>query len=202
MWRAIRRSRIATLALASGAIPRIKSGVIAPVQCYMPECGSGVRSATGDSEGVLDTYPRRLWGVRKSACRGLRRDVDGAIHRFMWPRSAPGRRANGSRSRRLAATVVGDRPVMAWSRRPLLRGTWPKGPQICSDAQNRRRGCRKATPGAVRPLGASDGSPRRPTRVSWGSDEEPPGCRVGTRVPVAPPAVRRGTDGAWARERE
>ena len=119
----------------------------------------GMRGAVCDlqrgiARAFLDTYPRRLWGMRKSARRGLRRDVDGAIHRLMWPRSAPGRRANGSRSRRRAATVVGDRPAMAWNWRPPHRGTWPKGPQICSDAQNRRRGCRKATPGAVRPLGS------------------------------------------------
>ena len=177
MWGAIRRSRIAPLALASGAMP--------PDQvrgyCTRTVLHAGMRGAVCDlqrgiARAFLDTYPRRLWGVRKSACRGLRRDVDGPIHRLMWPRSAPGRRANGSRSRRLAATVVGDRPAMAWSRRPPHRGTWP---EQAADFQRRPKSptrLPKGNPRGREALGSQRWLPEEtPTRVSWGSPhKEPP----------------------------
>jgi hypothetical protein len=175
---------------------------------YMPECAEPCAICNGDSEGVFEHLSPLTGTSLYSARRGLRRDVDGPIHRLMWPRSAPGRRANGSRSRRPGVTVAGETSAMTWNWRPPKRlkadrkGASPSGkPKFHSGTEIAARGCRKATPGAVRPLGASDGSPRRPARVSWGSDEEPRGCRVGTRVPVAPPAVRRGR-AARGREKE
>lgn len=142
-------------------------------------------------------YPRPLRTMPLCACRGLRRDVDGPIHRFTWPRPAPGRRADGSRSRRLDCDRCRKAPVMAPTPRLPHRGTWPIGPQICSDAKSRRRGVPKGNPRAA--------SPREPAMAlgetphgSPGAGNSPP-VAVGTRVTRRTPSGEcREADCAWA----
>jgi len=147
--------------------------------------------------------------------RLLRRDVGGAIR----PSCAGGRRLegerDGSRSRRPGPTADGEAPAMAgkplaafsgsrcdrgpmqWGRRKPKYGPGQKSPPTRVP---------KGNPRAVRPWETwcqtrrvrhlSRGGPRGPP----GAVRPPRGCRVGTRVPVAPRGAAGGADGACASE--
>ena len=140
----------------------------------------------------------------------LRRGVGGPIHRPRGKRTAPGRRADGSRSggpwRPLppepqheaepATALSGSRCERASGQRSR-RGSQSsrRGTEIAA------RGCRKAAQGPEQGLREPDGVPRearnQASRAGW---YRPQGCRRGTRVPVAPPALLPGTDGACAEQ--
>ena len=129
---------------------------------YSPAANSGMTGRVGarlrdDKDGGYGAaYPRcsGLWHHALHRC--LRRDVAGPIHR---PRGS-GRRPEGERVARDPggpdAPVSGEAPAMARSRRPPFaaqgamassRNGAGRKPKQCTGTRNRRRGCRKATPG-------------------------------------------------------
>jgi hypothetical protein len=142
--------------------------------------------------------------------RCLRRDVDGPIHLPTWQRSAPGRRADGSRSRRPGSTVNDEPPAMAG--RPLTAFSgyrWTAKSQ--SGVERKAEGWPRTEIAATR---VPQGNPGDPSKVPEGSQGEPssrPGraCwgrrTTGPRVAHAAPAYpsqpfaapwRRGKNGA------
>ena len=101
------------------------------------------------------------------------------------------------------ATVAGEAPAMARSRRPPVaaQGAMANAPatgragsqSCCPGDRNRRRGCRKATHGTrAGSQGARRGSQGGATGASRAGWYRPQGCRRGTRVPVAPSGSLRG----------
>ena len=107
------------------------------------------------------------------------------------------------------ATVSGEASAMMRSRRPpqWLKVRWPRfqrwsrkpEAKVLPRDTNRRRGCRKATPRAVRPLEPGDRLPRRPLAVSWSAAMRSAVADKAPASPVAPPAPTPGTDGACAK---
>ncbi len=104
------------------------------------------------------TYPRSLRGVSSCAYRCLRRDVGGPIHRPRGNGRRPEGERNGSRSGEARWQPfpvkcqqwrgAGDRP--SGSRCDGARpGNGQRAPEakVVPRDRNRRRGCRKATPG-------------------------------------------------------
>ena len=144
--------------------------------------------------------------------RLLRRDVGGAIRiPGAGDRRLEGER-DGSRSRRPAVTVSeqsasnGAEPVTAERHRAVRAWVCPTltGPHL-AEGRSLQRDTNRRTQGVERqPLGREAlepcrGLPRRLHRGPPGAARPPRGCRVGTRVPVAPRAPPRGTDGACAK---
>ena len=125
-----------------------------------------------------------------------------------WQRAAPGRRAEWLEIRearwqpfpvkRQQWRGAGDRP--SGSRCDGARpGNGQRAPEakVVPRDTNRRTRVPKGNPGTVRSQGALQQGSQGDLPESPGASS-PPGCRVGTRVPVAPPALLPGTDGAWA----
>ena len=145
---------------------------------------------------MLGTYPRSPGAVAICGGRCLRRDVD-AHPSFTWQRPAPGRRARMARDpggslrplpprRPAMEPVCGNRPEGSRCER-FVRATGCGGkPKHRSGARNRRTRVPKGNPGTVRSQGALQQGSQGDLPESPGASP-PPGCRVGTRVPVAPP---------------
>jgi len=122
----------------------------------------------------------RPWGVPKVSTslpatgRGWRHPS------FMWQRPAPGRRADGSRSRRPAVTVAVEAPAMAWSAATAERHMAARL-QLAAGHKSPPRGCRKAARRPAKGLREPDGVPRKacprssgPVRTRpWVADEAP-----------------------------
>ena len=152
--------------------------------------------------GDLSPLPRRRVMLRG---RCLRRDVDAHPSSRGSGRRLEGVPTDGSRSRRLVATVAAEAPAMepVCGNRPRAQGvnvdvraTGRGGkPKHRSGAQNRRTRVPKGNPGTVRSQRALQQGSQGDLPESPGASP-PPGCRVGTRVPVAPRGAFRGTDGA------
>jgi hypothetical protein len=138
-----------------------------------------------------DTYPRSPGAVSCCVRRCLRRDVDGPIRRLTWQRPAPGRRANGSRSRRPAVTVAVEASAMARAYSDRRRGTWPPsskgqtGRRFAAGHKSPSRGRRKAAPGPEQGLREPDGVPRMACRGLPGRFGPGPG------LPTRHPRTRR-----------
>ena len=163
----------------------------------------------GMTGGRAAAYPRSLALWHDWACRCLRRDVDGPIHRLTWQRPAPGRRAvDGSRSRRPGCDRSGEAPAMARSRRPPsgsrcdreVPATGRAGSQsICARDTNRRTRVPQGSPGTrAGSQGARRGSQGGPQPSLPGRVVPAPG------LPTRHPRTRRtlagfpaGADGAW-----
>ena len=125
-----------------------------------------------------------------------------------WQRAAPGRRAEWLEIRearwqpfpvkRQQWRGAGDRP--SGSRcdgaRPGNGKREPEAKVVPRDLKSPAR-VPKGNPGTVRSQGALQQGSQGDLPESPGASS-PPGCRVGTRVPVAPPARPLETDGAWA----
>jgi hypothetical protein len=128
--------------------------------------------------------------------RCLRRDVDGPIHRLTWQRSAPGRRASGSRSGRPArdrcrrgasnGAECGDRPSGAHGRPGRSRERNHR-PQIRERDRNRRTRAPQGGPGT--PAGVSEA--RRGFQGGPLSEGLPDRHGAGPGLPMRRPRTRR-----------
>ena len=154
------------------------------------------------SDRRRDTYPRTLRGVSSCACVAC----DGT---WMGPFTVLVAAAGAwTESEWLEIQEARCNPLPAKRQHGAAGDCPPAGsrcdgagsgngagrkPKRCSRGTNRRRGCRKATQGTrAGSQGARRGSQGGATgafRAGW---YRPQGCRRGTRVPVAPPAARRG----------
>ena len=132
--------------------------------------------------------------------RCLRRDVGGPIHRPRGNGRRPEGERNGSRSGRPGgnrfrrslsneaepATALAAQGAMAHARQRSAGA----GSQSCAPGHKSPPRVPKGNPGTVRSQGALQQGSQGDLPESPGASS-PPGCRVGTRVPVAPPAPRR-----------
>ena len=167
-----------------------KRGVV-PVTPTLSPQERGERRSAWRAQFRGDAYPRRSAAVCQTA-RVLARD---------------GTFASSNRRGKETAN---------WHRGRVLMWPSPRSHRITADGNahraaaglNGRRGGKRRHAGAARqPTGPEQG-PREPDGVPREAQPAPPGpvwyrpqgCRRGTRVPVAPPALLPGTDGAWAVE--
>jgi hypothetical protein len=140
--------------------------------------------ARGVAAKLIPAPPPACHPARVAACDGT---WMGPFTNLTWQRPAPGRRANGSRSRRPAVTVAVAAPAMARAygdRRRHMAARASKGQTAAADLQqdtNRRTrapqgspGTRAGSQGARR--GSQEGLPRPsgPVRTRpWVADEAP-----------------------------
>ena len=95
---------------------------------------------------------------------------------FMWQRPAPGRRADGSRSRRPAVTVAVEVPAMARSAATAEEAHGRKAADLQRDTNRRHAGAARQPGDPPRVSGSPTGFPGRPARGLPGPDPAP-GCR-------------------------
>jgi hypothetical protein len=150
-----------------------------------------------------DTYPRSPRAVAQFAGRCLRRDVD-AHPSFTWQRPAPGRRVRMARDpggslrplppRRQQWRLCAVTALRAQGVNVRIRATGAgREAKASQRVTNRRHAGALRQPGdPAKVSGSPTGFPGRPAEAFRAGSDPALGCPCGARVPVAPPAPRRG----------
>jgi len=138
-------------------------------------------------------YPRCPARVARCACRCLQRDVDGPSTCLTGQRPAPGRRADGSRSRRpdcdrcRRGASNGAEAATAEEAHGRRARKGRRAADLQREPKAAARGRRKAAWRPAKVSGSPTGFPGRPAEAFRAGSDPALGCRRGARVPVAPP---------------